>query len=129
MGRSDRGKVAMKKELQSKGPELLADLRDHAEAVFLAMTDIDADTAGKIARELTDRMRSNWGGQLIYFPKGDSIEIAERDLQMYDDFTGKNHDELARKYNISVQQVYKRLRIVQQSEFAKTQPDMFDSKG
>ncbi|MEW8494281.1 MAG: Mor transcription activator family protein [Candidatus Thiodiazotropha taylori] len=119
----------MKKELQSKGPELLADLRDHAEAVFLAMTDIDADTAGKIARELTDRMRSNWGGQLIYFPKGDSIEIAERDLQMYDDFTGKNHDELARKYNISVQQVYKRLRIVQQSEFAKTQPDMFDSKG
>ncbi|MEW8522511.1 MAG: Mor transcription activator family protein [Candidatus Thiodiazotropha endolucinida] len=116
----------MKKELLSKGPELLADLADHTSAIHREMTTLDDTLIARITRELVDRMRHIWGGQLIYFPKGDSLEVAARDIQMYADFNGHNHDELARKYQLSIQQVYKRLRLVRDSEIARIQGDLLD---
>ncbi|MCU7934163.1 MAG: DNA-binding protein [Candidatus Thiodiazotropha sp. (ex Dulcina madagascariensis)] len=84
----------MKKELLSKGPELLADLGDHTASILREMTDLKEPLAYNIAIELVNKMRHIWGGQLIYFPKGASMEIAERDLQMYADFNqdGKNQN-------------------------------------
>jgi Mor family transcriptional regulator len=111
----------MKKDLLSKAPELLADLGDKVTDKLCKTADIDPSTARQIACELVDDMRRDWGGQLVYFPKGDSMEILERDLQMYADFNGSNHAQLAQSYNLSVQQVYKRLRLVRESKFAKRQ--------
>ncbi|MCU7877262.1 MAG: DNA-binding protein [Candidatus Thiodiazotropha sp. (ex Lucinoma borealis)] len=116
----------MKKELLSKGPELLSDLGDHIAAILREMTSLDDDKIDVIAREMVDRQRHNWGGQLIYFPKGDSLEVAARDLQMYADFDGTNHSDLARKYGISAVQVYQRLRLVREAEFAENQQDLFE---
>lgn len=118
----------MKKELLSKGPELLVDLADHTAAILREMTPLDEPLIARISRELVDRQRHNWGGQLVYFPKGDSLEIAERDLQMYAEFNGHNHDELVRNYGLSLQQVYKRLRLVRDSEIAKIQGDLLDDE-
>ncbi|MCU7842174.1 MAG: DNA-binding protein [Candidatus Thiodiazotropha sp. (ex Troendleina suluensis)] len=115
----------MTKEPLSKWPELLADLADHTSAILHELTSLDETLIERIARELIDRQRHNWGGQQVYFPKCNSLEVAERDLQMYADFNGTNHDELARKYDISTVQVYKRLRLVHEAEITKNQGDLF----
>lgn len=112
--------------LLSKGPELLADLGEHTAAILCEKVGLDGDEATQVARELVDRMRLIWGGQLLYFPKGDSMEIAERDLEMWADFTGDNQAALAKKYKLSIQQVYKRLRLVRDAKFGDEQRELFE---
>ncbi|MBL3600658.1 MAG: DNA-binding protein [gamma proteobacterium endosymbiont of Lamellibrachia anaximandri] len=118
--------MGMKKDMLSKGPELLADLGERATAVLCKNADLDADKATQVARELVDVMRLAWGGQLIYFPKGDSLETAERDLNLWADFTGDNQAELAKKYKLSIQQVYKKLREVRKAKIRDSQHDLFE---
>ena len=70
-------------------------------------------------------MRHHWGGQIIYFPKGLSLDALSRDMQLYAEFNGTNHADLARKYDLSLQQVYARLRHFRESRFKEQQGDMF----
>lgn len=120
--------MAVKRDLLSKGPELLADLGDHTEAILAEKAGLPAERAKEVARALIDRMRYNWGGQLIYFPKGESLDIMERDLEIWAKFNGSNQDALAREYNTSVQTIYKRLRIIREAMIAQNQLDMFGDK-
>lgn len=118
----------MKNELLSKGPELLADLGDHTADILAGKGGMPADQAKSLARDLVDRMRQNWGGQLLYFPKGDALDLAERDLELWSKFNGNNQHALAKDYGMSVQAVYKRLRIIREALFAEKQIDMFGDK-
>lgn len=118
----------MKRELLSKGPELLADLGDHTADILSSKGGLPNNRAQELARDLVDRMRNNWGGQLVYFPKGDSIDIAERDLELWSKFNGSNHHILAKEYGMSVQAIYKRLCIIRDALIAEKQIDMFGDK-
>jgi len=70
-------------------------------------------------------MAAHWGGQNIYFPMGLSYKLSQRDRQIYDDFTGANHSELARKYGVSLQWIYKIVKTVRQEEMARRQGAVF----
>ena len=70
-------------------------------------------------------MATHWGGQNIYFPMGLSYILSKRDRQIYAEFNGNNHSELARKYGISLQWVYKLIKTVHKEEMATRQQDMF----
>lgn len=41
------------------------------------------------------------GGSTIYAPKVDTVTRPIRDMQIKKEFTGYNHNELARRYNLS----------------------------
>lgn len=115
----------LKGDFKSKGPELLVDL---AEKCALALKDtagLDDDKATQVGREIADRMAAHWGGQNIYFPMGLSYKLSQRDRLIFDDFTGANHSELARKYGVSLQWIYKIVKTVRQEEIARRQGDMF----
>ncbi|MEJ1496367.1 MAG: Mor transcription activator family protein [Candidatus Sedimenticola sp. (ex Thyasira tokunagai)] len=117
----------MSKVAQGKDTALLADLRDHTVALLCAETDISEEAAGRVAKALVDKIRHHWGGQLIYLPKGKALDIDERDRAMWDDFNGHNHDDLARKYDLTIQGVYQRIRAIRKVIQAETQPDFFDN--
>ena len=110
----------------SRIPELLADLEAQACACLLSVAPVNKTTAQKISRQLANHLVANWRGQIIYFPRNHGGILDERDQQIYADFNGKNHQQLAKKYDIAVQQIYQIVKRVRQAEMAKRQIGLFD---
>ena len=114
-----------KGDFKSKGAELLVDLAEHCACALRETAGMDKDKADQVGREIAERMASHWGGQNIYFPMGMSYKLSQRDRQIFEDFTGANHSDLARKYGVSLQWIYKVVKTVRQEEIARRQGDMF----
>ncbi len=112
-------------DFKSKGPELLVDLAEQCSVALRETAGLDKDKAEQVGREIADRMAAHWGGQNIYFPMGLSYKLSQRDRQIYDDFTGANHSELARKYGVSLQWIYKIVKTVRLEETARRQGNLF----
>ena len=55
------------------------------------------------------------------------MALNERDMKIYEEFNGNNHRELARKYNVSMQWVYKIVKKVHKDEVARRQMSMFET--
>ena len=83
---------------------------------------IDASTADQIANHLRNTIASSWGGQLIYIPKDFQAKLTDRDTQIYAEFNGKNHSELATKYNLTIARIYEIIKTIRK----KKQPDLFE---
>jgi Mor family transcriptional regulator len=115
----------MSKEFRSKGPELLLDLAQHIANALTELAGMDQDQAEQLGREIADRMAAHWGGQNIYFPMGLSFRLSQRDRAIYHEFNGHNHSDLARKYRVSLQWIYKIVKAVRAEEIAQRQGDMF----
>lgn len=64
------------------------------------------DQAETLARELAEDIRINFGGGLIYIPKGSSYDRYQRDIDIWREFNGRNHFDLARKYHLGVAAIY-----------------------
>lgn len=109
----------------SRVPELVADLEDQAVACLMSVLPMDRQKAVEVSKKLTYHLTRNWGGQLIYFPKNHAGRITERDMQVYRDFNGKNHAELAVRYDLTVQHIYRIVKEVGMAERAKRQTDLF----
>lgn len=90
-----------------KSNELLIDLAQHIASDLKALLKLNAYQAEEIGSHIAKRMSAHWGGQNIYFPMNLSNKISQRDTQIYKEFNGTNHSELARKYGVSLQWIYK----------------------
>ena len=106
-------------------PELVADLEDQTAACLVSIAPLEKAQARHIARQVARHITNNWGGQLIYIPKNHIGRISERDMEVYRDFDGRNHAALSKKYDLTVQQVYRIVKEVGMRERAKTQGDLF----
>lgn len=113
------------KEFRSKGPELLVDMAQHVALCLVELLGVDRDKADHAAQEIANRMAAHWGGQNIYFPMGLSYKLSQRDQQIYDEFNGDNHSDLARKYGCSLQWIYKIIKAVRQEEINSRQAGLF----
>jgi Mor family transcriptional regulator len=112
-------------DFKSKGPELLVDLADQIAVALKETLRLTGEQALQIGREIAERMAGHWGGQNVYFPMGLSYKLSQRDRQIFDEFNGTNHSDLARKYVVSLQWIYKIVKAVRQEEMARRQGDMF----
>ncbi|MDL2313352.1 hypothetical protein LJC36_00050 [Desulfovibrio sp. OttesenSCG-928-C14] len=56
-----------------------------------------------LARHAADFLSLSWGGQQVYIP----MDSKRRASMMYEEFDGANHAELARKFGVCIQTVYK----------------------
>ena len=110
-----------KDSFRSKGPELLTDLADQCARILQETAGLEQDKAEQTGREIANRMATHWGGQNIYFPMGLSYKLSQRDRLIFADFDGTNHGELARKYGVSLQWIYKIVKNMRQEEVAKQQ--------
>lgn len=112
-------------DFRSKGPELLVDLTEHVAASLVELVSMEDEAAKHVAREVTDRMAAHWGGQNVYFPMGLAGRLSRRDREIFEAFNGTNHSDLARRYSVSLQWIYKIVKAVKKDEIARRQADMF----
>lgn len=108
------------KKTRHRAPEFLANLLEYSQLV-LVKNGIKPEHATKISREISKQMCDVWGKQLIYFPEWLREELSERDLRIYQEFNGYNHQDLARKYDLSIQAIYRIISIVRFEELSRRQ--------
>ncbi|SUA57999.1 Mor transcription activator family protein [Oligella urethralis] len=108
-----------------KIPELLEYLSKAIEAQLkkFEISDVQAESVGI---HVSNKIAEDLGGQLLYIPKGVSLRLSLRDLQIYKEYNGKNHAELSKKHGLSVQHIYKIIKLVKKDELARRQTTIFD---
>lgn len=91
----------------------------------LSEAGIDAAFARLISVRVRHHMATHWAGQQIYFPKDLSSELEPRNQEIWAAFNGKNHVQLARKYGLTTQQIYKIINEYREKYINEHQPKLF----
>lgn len=86
-------------------PELLVDLATTI-GEALEKRGVAADHAADIAFGAVERVRTLWGGQHLYLPRGARYQGSQRDRQIMSEFNGHNQKSLASKYNLTEMRIY-----------------------
>ena len=107
-------------------PEILTDLIDKAAEPLAEKLKIPVEEARPLVFIVCEIIRKDWSGDNFYLGKGFAYDIQRRDIAMYKEFTGSNHKALAKKYEITVRQVYERISIISAAEFNRRQQSLFD---
>lgn len=93
-------------EMEIRRHELLEGVHLHTRQTLIDMG-IDPELADQAGCAISEMLANDWGGQLVNIPKDHHYRVGRRDLIIYEEFTGTNHDVLARKYGMTVRAIYK----------------------
>ncbi len=117
----------MSKEVffEDQAPELLLDLATQIEMSLVKDRLLSKEDARHFGIAMAQKMADDWGGLMIYIPKNLKNLLSSRDIQMYREFNGRNHWQLAKKYKLSMAQVYVIISKMRELEVKRTQPDLF----
>ncbi|WP_140919155.1 Mor transcription activator family protein [Limnobaculum xujianqingii] len=110
---------------RSKGPELLISLADLINHIAKEMLNLSDTQVQALSQEVALQVAQAWGGQLVYMPQGAQLETAKTHLEIFEAFNGKNHADVARKFGISLQSVYRIVKRVRKETLTKMQGDLF----
>ncbi|MFM4792095.1 Mor transcription activator family protein [Aeromonas allosaccharophila] len=111
-------------ELTAKWPKALSELVDVL-ACELARGGMVPEQAKAQARKLALVQAHYMGGRAYYIPTGDHLKAALRDRAIWDEFNGRNIDQLARKHGLSVPQTYAVVAEQRQLMKCRLQHDLF----
>lgn len=113
-------------EARRKWPRDLAALIDMYYATLRRMK-YNEDDAQKISYTLLLELATYCGGRYIYLPKTDALEKAIRDVDLFRDWRNNNMqpDDLAKKYKISLQHVYRVIAEQRKYHINKVQGQLF----
>lgn len=92
--------------------------------------DVKSFHAGIAGAAVADRLADHWGGQNFTFPKDSRRKLTKRELQIFDDWSGDNWSDLARKYDMAertVRRVIARIKAKLKAARDEAQLDMLDS--
>ena len=99
----------------NQGTELLLSIEDETKETILRLlsscSTIDVkkreEIASQVSSSLTDFLSLYWGGQQIYIP----MDNKRRASMMFTEYNnGMSHADIARKFNVCVQTVYKAIK-------------------
>jgi len=71
-------------------------------------------------------IQQNAGGSGMYVAKGHFWAITEKHRQIYRRFTGDNHAQLAREFDLTERQIYNAIAAISEEEFQRRQPGLFE---
>ena len=111
-------------ELTAKWPKALSELVDVL-TCELVRGGMEPDLAKAQARKLALVQAHYMGGRAYYIPTGEHLKAALRDRAIWDEFNGRNIDQLARKHGLSVPQTYAVVAEQRQLTRLRYQPDLF----
>lgn len=113
-------------ETKRKWPKDLAALIDIFESA-LKRQGLDDTQAKRLAHSLLAEQAMYCGGRHIYIPKGDRLKQAIRDVELFRDWhdNGVVPDDLAKKYKISTQHVYRIINEQRAIHLKRVQPSLF----
>lgn len=86
---------------------------------------LPVDEAEAIACRISQDVRASWGGQQVYIKKIDLAELSARNIDIFNEFNGSNHQQLAKKHGLAVPVIYRIIKTVQQQEREKRQQKLF----
>lgn len=107
--------------------DILSDSLNPIAELLQELLGIPSEKAEILATEIIILLAGLWGGQLAYFPKSPVVIISQRNQQLYDDCTGRNYPEVAAKYGLSTQAVYRIVKRIRAAIIARDQGDLFAS--
>lgn len=110
---------------EGSATELISDLATTTIYVAKKYYGIAPNTARKLGVDVALSFADQCGGTQPYVPRELQVKISERDMQMYQKFTGKNHEQLAKEFDVSVQWVYQIVKRVNKQLQDKQQPQLF----
>lgn len=93
------------------GNELLQDLAAKLAEQAVSTLGINEGQAKSFAQEVAGRLADDWGGQVVYIPMDVAGRRSQRNAQLFKEFRGDNVSELATKYGLSIQCVYRIIKI------------------
>ena len=104
--------MGSKSRTNIKGDEVLTYIADKVTEV-LNQRAVPKSVVAAAALAVSDGISETFGGQLVYFRSAHSNSSEERRLSIIADFETGNYSrgELASKYGISLQQVYRILKV------------------
>ncbi|MCJ8219326.1 Mor transcription activator family protein [Aeromonas veronii] len=111
-------------ELTAKWPKALSELVDVL-ACELARGGMVPEQAKAQARKLALVQAHYMGGRAYYIPTGEHLKAALRDRAIWDEFNGRNIDQLARKHGLSVPQTYAVVAAQRELTRRRNQFDLF----
>ncbi|OEC42841.1 Mor transcription activator family protein [Aeromonas sp. DNP9] len=111
-------------ELTAKWPKALSELVDVL-ACELIRGGMAQEQAKAQARKLALVQAHYMGGRAYYIPTGEHLKAALRDRAIWDEFNGRNIDQLARKHGLSVPQTYAVVAEQRQLTRLRHQSDLF----
>lgn len=110
--------------IRAKWPKALADLVSVIEAAYLRAG--DAPEAARTRAFVTVRALSRYaGGRQLYMPKGDVLERALRDRDIWARYKGNNVDDLAEAFELTVVQIYSIIAEQRALHRQRLQPSLF----
>lgn len=113
---------------RSRVPELLGFICDVL-TDRLRRRGIGENETNEISLDITDSLCKEFGGQMIYFPKGKLIDADEKAEETYKAFMGgKNIPDLAREFNCSMAWIYTRISRVRAKRKAERKPTTQEKK-
>lgn len=75
---------------------------------------VSPQEADLIASDMTDRLTDHWGGQTLIIPKDYHWKLSKLDAQIYQEFTGNNYAELAKRHGVHERTLRRIIKRVQQ---------------
>lgn len=95
------------------GTELLQDLAAKLERTAQEQLGVPAEKARLFATEAVGLIADDWGGQLIYVPMNAVGRRTQRNLNIWKEFRGDNHAELATRHGLCIQRIYEIIKAMQ----------------
>jgi Mor family transcriptional regulator len=91
----------------------------------LKLSDDDALTIGM---HCSRRVCEEFRGELLYVPIGRALQISERDHEMYAYYVAskRNIRATAKKYDLGIQGAYKRIHMIEESQYKTRQGALFE---
>lgn len=96
-------------ESQRRWPQELAALLRVMETTLVRLG-VDSARAFALAAAQAADLAIYRGGRLLYLPQGQRLKLALRDAEIWRQFTGRNHQELADAHGLALQSIYEILR-------------------
>jgi Mor family transcriptional regulator len=103
---------------------LLMQIISHIETELLNRK-LPMQDAEEIARDTCEKLRHTFGGEQFYFPKGTELDTILVHHKIFKEFNGFNHAELARKFDMSIQNIYRIIKRAHKKHIDDMQPDLF----
>jgi len=94
-------------KLPNSLPEGAQIVCDAVEASLKEVLGIAPELADQAAYDVLRRVLEMCGGEYFYVPKDIRLAAHRREIDVWREFTGQNQRELARKYGVTVQYVYR----------------------
>lgn len=93
----------------SLGREVLIEISDVV-AETLKKAGVEPELAKAAGETALEEVRDRFGGQVVYIPKDQLQRTKKRWAEIWNEFNGQNHAELARKHGMGVHAIYRILQ-------------------